>query len=111
MTTDVQPPGLAARAEALGQLLYLIPDREREAVAVRLLTEITAAATVPHYEARVARALDIIEAHRRVRNVRGCTGCRWKAARPGYASDPEDTLRRHADFNEHLARLIVEAVT
>jgi len=65
----------------------------------------------PQPQEQITRALDIIQDHRRVRNVRGCTGCDWKADRPGYASDPVDTLRRHQQFNEHLARLIVDAVT
>ena len=62
-------------------------------------------------EQLVVAALRYIDHHRRLRNVRACSGCDWTPTRPGYASDPEDTLRRHADFNEHLARLIVDAVT
>lgn len=52
--------------------------------------------------------LEVIQSHRRVRNVRACTGCGWRPERPGYASDPDDTRRRHDQFNRHLAELIVE---
>lgn len=53
----------------------------------------------------------ILQDHRRVRNVRACTACAWRPDRPGYASNPEDTLRRHADFNAHLAAVIVQALS
>lgn len=70
-------------------------------------------AAPPDTETRVQLALAVIQDHRRVRNVRACSadGCTWKPQRPGYASDPAATLRRHEQFNEHLARLIVDAVT
>lgn len=62
-------------------------------------------------EQQVEAALNIIHHHRRLRNVRRCSGCDWRPTHPGYASDPNDTLRRHRSFNEHLARLIVSAVS
>lgn len=60
---------------------------------------------------QVQGTLDLIQDHRRVRNVRGCSGCAWRPVRPGYASDPEATARRHEQFNRHLAELIVDDLT
>lgn len=58
-------------------------------------------------EADVAR---IIADHRRLQNTRSCAGCSWTPQTKGYASDPDVTRARHAEFNAHLAALIVEAL-
>lgn len=110
-TREAPPPGghpLAQHIAALGHLLDLaVTDTAARDAADVHLAAISRFTAPQHFEQRVAVALDVIQDHRRIRNVRGCTGCDWRPERPGYASDPDATIRRHQQFNRHLAELIV----
>lgn len=60
---------------------------------------------------REALVTAVLSLHRRALNCRACTGCDWEPEHPGGTSNAEATRRRHADFNTHLAHLIVTALT
>lgn len=58
------------------------------------------------------QVLDVIQDHRRVNNVRRCSGhgCAWRPVAAGRNGDPDAMLARHRQFNEHLANLIVRSL-
>lgn len=63
-------------------------------------------------ERQAPLVLDVIQEHRRINNVRSCSGhgCDWHPVSPGRNGHPESMLRRHRQFNEHLANLIVRKI-
>jgi hypothetical protein len=60
---------------------------------------------------RESLVMAVLSLHRRALNCRACTGCDWEPEHPGGTSNAEATRRRNADFNTHLAHLIVTALT
>jgi hypothetical protein len=111
------PPDTAGSATWHSGVLYGIrhpgPGRVGCPYCTQTLEQTLSVGVTPRwpYPADLTAVRELLNQHRRLRNVRGCSACSWTPEHPGNTDAPEATRRRHEAFNAHLARLITEAIT